>query len=377
MRGNRTLTILAILLIVIAGAVAALYFSGMLSFGQPEEEVTPVPTAEVNTQDIVVAGNNIDRGATLSSENNGIITWTWPTAELPPGYFERLDQVEGRVARVDIPRGMPILPTMLGEPGGKLSMEGSAASFFDDPTRRAYVIPMDTQGAVAWALRPGDRVDVLASIELQPVDEEFQTPLPNQFQTLSPVAAGGEEGQAVFQGGAYGRFETLPNGLEGLIIPSQTPLPSYMVVQMTVQDAIVWHVGIWESEEDRVGEQAAPTAQPEGEGTLGEVQAPPAGAPAAGTPDQRVEVEPITLLVTPQDALILKYLHEMGADLDLALRSAGNEETTFTEPVWLRYVLDKYQMPGDPPQLPIAITPVDETLELTPLTPPPTEQPEE
>jgi hypothetical protein len=63
--------------------------------------------------------------------------------------------------------------------------------------------------------------------------------------------------------------------------------------------------------------------------------------------------------------------------LDLALRSAGNEETTFTEPVWLRYVLDKYQMPGDPPQLPIAITPVDETLELTPLTPPPTEQPEE
>jgi hypothetical protein len=328
--------------------------------------------------EIVVAAQNIGRGSELSTEKQAITMWPWPEEELPPDYFDALEQVDGRFARVDIPRGMPVLPSMLGEAGGKISKDGSAAALFGDPNRRAYVIPMDTQGAVAWALRPGDHVDILAAITLQPVDEEFRTPLPNQFETLTPIGttAEGEE-QAVFQTGTYGRFETLPNGLQGVIIPSQTPLPSYLVVQMTVQDAIVWHVGIWgEEEETEVEGAAAVEATPE-QGTLGEAEQPPEAPTPAPTPDQRVEIEPITLLVTPQDALILKYLQEMGADLDLALRSTGDVETTFTEPVWLRYVLDRYEIPSEPPQVPVDMTPVDETLELTPLTPPPAPEAEE
>jgi len=89
--------------------------------------------------------------------------------------------------------------------------------------------------------------------------------------------------------------------------------------------------------------------------------------PVPPATEQPPENEYVTLLVTPQDALILKYLAEMGADLDLALRSTGDEAPVITEPVWLRYVLDRYQLPETPPALPVRL----EKGELLPTPTPP------
>ena len=100
-------------------------------------------------------------------------------------------------------------------------------------------------------------------------------------------------------------------------------------------------------------------------------QATPPPPPAIIEP---IRIDLITLLVTRQDAVVLKYLLEMGADLDLVLRPAGDTATAITEPVWLRYVLDKYQIPDTMPDLPIAPTPVREMLELTPLATPTVEE---
>ncbi len=62
----------------------------------------------------------------------------------------------------------------------------------------------------------------------------------------------------------------------------------------------------------------------------------------------------MTLLVTREDALVLKYLYEMGADLDLALRPAGVTGTVLqTQPIWFRYILDRYQLPGEMPDDPV------------------------
>jgi hypothetical protein len=79
----------------------------------------------------------------------------------------------------------------------------------------------------------------------------------------------------------------------------------------------------------------------------------------------RADIEPVTLLVSPQDSLVLKYLMEMGADLDLVLRSAAdNADLVITEPVWLRYIMDKYQLPDQQSDLPVAATPVRTPLAL-------------
>jgi len=75
----------------------------------------------------------------------------------------------------------------------------------------------------------------------------------------------------------------------------------------------------------------------------------------------------VTLLVTREDALVLKYLYEMGADLDLALRPAGVTGTVLqTQPIWFRYILDRYQLPGEMPDDPVGPAPLHPPLEVLP-----------
>jgi Flp pilus assembly protein CpaB len=377
MRGNRTLIIIALILLLIAIGGGYLWMSGGLDglLGGDEQAADgPTPTPEVARVEVVVAAQNIGAGTRILAAEDAVVMQPWPEDALPIEYFEEIDQVEGQFARTDIPRGMPILPSMLGEPGGKLSVSGSSAALFGEEGRRAYAIPLDAQGGVAWAIQPGDRVDVLASLNLMPVDEEFQTQLPNEFTPLEPVGGvPGEEGET--QGGLqpgqrypYGRFESLPGGENAFIVPSDTQLPVYLVVQMTVQDAIVWNVGVWEDEEEGAA-AVAESPQEEG-GVLGAGEQAQQPQPEAPELQETPSNDYVTLLVTPQDALVLKYLYEMGADLDLALRSAGNDAPVITEPIWLRYVLDKYQIPGTPPELPVKMEQQERLATPTPQAPP-------
>ncbi len=387
MRGNKTLLIVALLLIILVVVAGGVYLY-LQSRKAPEvgelAEATPTPEPVVYT-DIVIAMQNISRGLEIKVEDNAIALQRWPQDALPPEYYTSVEEVDGKFARMDIPRGMPILPNMLGAPGGMLAASGSAAALFEPADRVAYAIPMDTQGAVAWALKPGDRVDVIAALAIAAMDPTFVAETMKSFTTLvdDPDIPG--------QSGHYGHFELLPNGryagVSGIITNSFTSL----IVQLTVQDAIVWHVGLWEDvEASALVDAAAPTvaATPaatgaEGEGTGGGLLGG-GGAPAAATTPEAVssavlvpyrDVEPVTLLVSREDALVLKYLMEMGADLDLVLRSAGFTGTVIqTQPVWFRYILDKYQLPDTMPTDVVAPAPVRIPLEVPPMvTPTPVE----
>jgi hypothetical protein len=59
-----------------------------------------------------------------------------------------------------------------------------------------------------------------------------------------------------------------------------------------------------------------------------------------------------------QDALVLKYSLETGADIDFALRSALDNDVTdvSTDSVTLQYLMDFYDIVS-PPQLPIGQQP--------------------
>lgn len=380
MRGNKTLLIVALLLIILVVVAGGVYLY-LQSRKAPEAgelaEATPTPEPVVYT-DIVIAMQNISRGLEIKVEDNAIALQRWPQDALPPEYYTSVEEVDGKFARMDIPRGMPILPNMLGAPGGMLAASGSAAALFEPADRVAYAIPMDTQGAVAWALKPGDRVDVIAALSIAAMDPQYVAETMKSFTTLvdDPDIPG--------QSGHYGHFELLPNGryagVYGVITNSFTSL----IVQLTVQDAIVWHVGLWEDVE---ASALAPTpvmttsaaAEGSGGGLLGGGGAPaPAATPEAIASAALVpyrDVEPITLLVSREDALVLKYLLEMGADLDLVLRSAGFTGTVIqTQPVWFRYILDKYQLPDTMPTDVVAPAPVRIPLEVPPMvTPTPVE----
>ncbi|MGC9346880.1 MAG: Flp pilus assembly protein CpaB [Anaerolineae bacterium] len=368
MRGNRGLVIVALVLIVLALLAGGAYLllsnggSGVGLPGQGEAEPT-MEAAPVETTDIVVAIQDIPVGMEISVENNAVALQEWPNENLPLQYFTSLEEVDGKYARMEIARGLPVMPNMIGRPGGMLSVSGSAAALFEPDDRVAYAIPLDTQGSVAWAIKPGDRVDVLAALNMVPVSSEFATEGIKQFTYL-------EEPELPSQTSLYGRFELLPNGRWAAIytVDATTNLEPALMVQMTVQDAIVWHVGLWEDETEDVQPAVETGGDAGGAGGAAPLGGGGQQPPATPVPvPQTRDIELVTLLVSREDALILKYLYEIGADMDLVLRPAGVTGTVLqTQPVLFRYVLDKYQLPSTMPDDPVGPTPLQPPLRITP-----------
>jgi hypothetical protein len=95
-----------------------------------------------------------------------------------------------------------------------------------------------------------------------------------------------------------------------------------------------------------------------------ETQATPGAVPAEGAVEPTATTQPllvpdiVTLVMSRQDALVLKYALETGADIDLALRSVLDNEVTdvTTDSVTLQYIIDFYNI-IQPPKMPIAHEP--------------------
>jgi pilus assembly protein CpaB len=82
--------------------------------------------------------------------------------------------------------------------------------------------------------------------------------------------------------------------------------------------------------------------------------------PMVGTSNADYEGS-VTLILTPQDTLILNYLLLSGTKLSLALRSAGDGGVIVTDPVTLQYVMDQKNIIS-PAKLPYNLEPRVDTL---------------
>lgn len=334
MRSGRMLVIIGLIVLLGAVAVAAIFLVRRPSPapvpGEGEAVATPLPEG---VREIVVAAQNIPRGSRIGSDAVQIASW--PETAVPEGTLTNVEDALGRVTRVEVLRGMPIIQNMLAEAIGDLAKIGSDAAVQVPSGKVAYALPVSRYSSVAWAIQPGDHVDAIISLLVLELDEEFQTALPNSFSCVQPPQ--GEE----CQGGVLGRFEVLPNGWVVNVTPGGEERPR-LVTQLTVQDAVVLRVGDW------IGE-VQPTPPPE-EQVAEEGQQQP-------VQPERAAVEPLTLIVTPQDAMVLKYAEEVGASIDLVLRSTADaDKVVTTDMVTLQYIFNRFKIEL-PPQLPYGVTP--------------------
>jgi Flp pilus assembly protein CpaB len=285
--------------------------------------------------EVVVAAQNIPRGARITEDNNAVTLKDWPQDALPTGVFTDLEAVYDRIARVDMILGMPVLEGMVTDTPGDLGAVGSDAALQVPPGMVAYALPVDRYTSAAWALQAGDRVDVIVSLRMVDLDEEFQSRLLNQARCI-----GAEEECAGFSG-PFGRLEVLPNGWLVNITPSEEQRPR-LVTQLTVQDMLVLRVGDWSE-----GVQPTPVPQEA-------AQEPDAGdepAEPTPTPTPQPQQKALTLAVTQQDAMVLEHAQEMKARFTFVLRSAGDRQAATTESVTLQYMMDRYRIEL-PPKLP-------------------------
>ncbi len=342
MRRGRTVLLLGLLLL----GIFALLLVWFRSQAPPPKAGTPTAAA-VSTTKIVVAIQPIQRGSQVITA--AVALFDWPTSQLPPRAFTEVASATGRYAKMDIAQGLPILEGMLasnvteatiaGGSNASLAIQpGKIAAAF--PLRSTYPekenLPYDRRDpamlprllSVAYAVQPGDHVDILACFWVYDLDREFQTRLPNQIGYIDPQ----NPGKPVV--GMPGRRTVVPGGGAGVEGPSEAQLPR-MVCQWTVQNARVLQLGDWG------GAQPKPTPAPGG----GNTQA----TPAPTLP------EVVTLEMDPQDALVTKYARETGAQMDLVLRAATDKDSKFTtEAVTLQYVFERFRV-AVPPKLDYAI----------------------
>ncbi len=308
-------------------------------------------------------------------------------------YFTATGQVLGRSVYVDIsPAGEPERL----ERKNVARLDGSEWALAIDPGMVAVSIPISRLSAISYAPRPGDHVDVIATLLLIDLDSDFQTVLPNltagvvspgDVEYQAQAGAAGEVDQStgtikgnttnvaaqVVGGGrsaVIGRTEIDPVlGLPFYVLPSEAQRPR-MVSQAVLQNVKVLRVGNFPTEQDEKAQQdaagAPQTGAEPGAGPATGTQ-PGQTPPAQGTEQQQQQpvVRPpdvITLIVSPQDAITLNYLIYAGAELNLALRSSVGspdhpvDEIVPTQPVTLQYLMDTYNIPM-PVKLPYGVEP--------------------
>jgi Flp pilus assembly protein CpaB len=181
-----------------------------------------------------------------------------------------------------------------------LAEEGKSASRLFEPGRVAVVLPVGNMTGVAGAIKVGDHVDIIAAFELLDVDPAKQAVLP----------------------------------LDG-----STEQLSRLVVQLTLQDVEVLRVGLW--------------------GT---------GPDPNSTETKAAEASPgaafLTILVTPQDAIVVDYILEkmQGGQtrFSLALRAEDDREVYTTDPATLDYLMKRFGIIA-PPKSTQTLTEIPET----------------
>jgi pilus assembly protein CpaB len=368
-------------------AAVAIFYFRVLQPAPSEDVAEVVATPEVDLVEVVVVTQQTPRGYLLNETVLGVIEI--PRTMLIEGYFTDMAQVVGRQARVDLEANMLLTSSMVVDSPDQLSTTGSLAALSIPRGMVAISIPINRLSSVSYAPRPGDHVNVIATLLMVDLDTDYQSVTPNQSAAVIGAGPGviigaetAEEvaieanadmtkvtGQTVSGGPSsiLGRTEIDPLLEQTLyVVPSEDQRPR-LVSQTLLQDAIVLGVGDFPLS-DQVEEEPAPTPD------LPPIEEDPEAVEYTSEypVEEQIKPEPklpdlITLVVNPQDAVTLNYLIYAGSQLTLALRPSGDDTRVQTEATTMDFLLKQYNIPV-PVKLPYGMEPrVDElmTPELT------------
>jgi len=346
MRRGRLFILLAFVLIL--GLVAVLV---VWRFLIPRQNTQTAQPTQLPPVEILYLSQTVAKGTELTVDMLANIPWQ--QSSLAPGMYRaaEINEVIGRVIKFDVDSGTPLLSSMLLTEGETISQAGSAWALSIPKGMVAVSIPISRLSSVSYAPRPGDHVNVIASLIFVDVDPDMQSVLPNATGVVissgppDPTTSTRNPLTVEIAAGVYGKTIIDPVlGQAVFLLPSEAQRPR-MVSHMLLQDVVVLQVGDFPLPE----EEAAPVGEPTPVPAEGE-----AAAPAIPVPDV------ITLIVRPQDAVALNFIllaqPHAAAQLSLVLRGADDNTRENTLPVTLGFLLEQYQIPV-PAKLPYSLNP--------------------
>jgi pilus assembly protein CpaB len=132
--------------------VAALATWGVYRVLQETKQRNRVATVRV-----VVASRDLSEGESI--DRAAVEARDWPVPTVPAGAFNSIDSALGRVARVPIFKGEPIVPGRLAPVG-----TGSGLEVKITPGKRAMAVKIDDVAGLSGLIQPNSRVDVLVTL---------------------------------------------------------------------------------------------------------------------------------------------------------------------------------------------------------------------
>jgi Flp pilus assembly protein CpaB len=243
----------------------------------------PTPMPELTTE-VVVTSRDIAQGSVLNTEDLRMVAVS--NAAIPRNALTDMDQALGRITTVHMIEGEMVLTHHLADPTNVAHDVG-------------YIIG-DNQ--VLMAFQPGDLMTGLSILQRGDIVDLLISSVQNV-----PVLEIGPDGEPI---------EPLP----GEQPPTEERLFTWDMMQKLQITAMVVDI-VYEGDPPQAVEGVQPTPAP-----------------------QNINIRAYLLALDTQDALILKYLRDSGANFDMVLRSPTSSELFEVVPVTSEYIVDRYQL---------------------------------
>ena len=283
--------IIAFVGLIVAGAGIYAVYQILTTSLTPAPVPTPVPQI---TEQIVIAVRDIALGEVL--ETNDLDYAAVPIEIIPRDAKTDIEDVAGRITKIPLISGEIILDHHLADP---TNVSHDVAFILDDDVV-LMAFPAEDLMSDLNVLQRGDLVDILVSIE-----EQIE---PAEIDPESLIIPGDEE--------------TGPG----------TKLYTFDAMQAIEITAII--ADIKYEDEGRSG--ILTTSQD------GETSSQPTPQPSD------INVKAYLLAISPQDALVLKYLIDSGGIFDIVLRAPTNTVLFELDTITLEYIVDKYELDSTP-----------------------------
>lgn len=284
MRRSRLLILIGLILACGTAAVVFILLQNMSK--------APAGT-EVKTEKVVVVAQPLKEGEAV----DGRLELVDRPAPVPEDALRTLDGTTGMLAKGDLTQNTIVTAGMLQTE--EELMAKSQLGNLVEPGYVAVAFPISELSSVSYGVQPNDLVDILITFAFIDVDTDTQTKAP-LCPPICPTG-GGEEGASI---GA-----------------NQIPR---LATQLTLQKIRVLGVGRWDYEVETTQQNQAQQQQG---------QEPVVPAP-----------EYITLMLLPQDALVLKLARETQASIDLAVRMREDLQDFATQQVTLEYMMTRFSI---------------------------------
>lgn len=135
----------------------ALIVAALATYGVYGMLRTMRANSTVAMRSIITASKDIPEGSTI--DRLSLSTREWPAGTTPAGAFVSMDSVVGRVARVAVFAGEPLVPGRLAPTGSGAGLETKIP-----PGMRAMAVRINDVAGISGLLQPNSRVDVLVTL---------------------------------------------------------------------------------------------------------------------------------------------------------------------------------------------------------------------